>query len=284
MRQPKELGEILIGGAAIALLAMPVRAATTPVTAVRLNQTSGGIELTLEANSTEKPQIMMVSSGNDIIANVLNSELRLPSGSSFRQDNPMPGIKSVVVTQDDANSIRVLVSGATNSPSGQIMNADNKGITLTFNAVTGNQGASASKPLPGIPTAAGGGARAAAVPASGLPALTPANPTTTAQAPVEPAQIGPPTGTQTPPPAPTPGLPQPSILVPNPNITIDGNPAPPAGVAQPVAPAPPFLPRAIAPPVGDIAVSNLDSSSSVIDLGTATRVPRLVKKEKKNEN
>lgn len=276
MRQPKELGEILIGGAAIALLAMPVRAATTPVTAVRLNQTSGGIELTLEANSTEKPQIMMVSSGNDIIANVLNSELRLPSGSSFRQDNPMPGIKSVVVTQDDANSIRVLVSGATNSPSGQIMNADNKGITLTFNAVTGNQGASASKPLPGIPTAAGGGARAAAVPASGLPALTPANPTTTAQAPVEPAQIGPPTGTQTPPPAPTPGLPQPSILVPNPNITIDGNPAPPAGVAQPVAPAPPFLPRAIAPPVGDIAVSNLDSSSSVIDLGTATRVPRLV--------
>jgi type IV pilus assembly protein PilQ len=40
--------------------------------------------------------------------------------------------------------------------------------------------------------------------------------------------------------------------------------------------APPFLPRAIAPPVGDIAVSNIDVSPAVIDLGSAERVPRLV--------
>lgn len=37
-----------------------------------------------------------------------------------------------------------------------------------------------------------------------------------------------------------------------------------------------FLPRAVAPPVGDIAVSATDASPSTIDLGTQERVPRLV--------
>ncbi len=73
--------------------------------------------------------------------------------------------------------------------------------------------------------------------------------------------------------------PQPEILFPNPTITIDGRPAPTANPIQPVAPAPPFLPRAVAPPVGDIAVSNIDSSPEYVDLGTAARVPRLVLRE-----
>lgn len=41
----------------------------------------------------------------------------------------------------------------------------------------------------------------------------------------------------------------------------------------------PTLPRATAPPVGDIAVSTIDVSPSVIELGTDTRVPRLVLRE-----
>jgi type IV pilus assembly protein PilQ len=66
------------------------------------------------------------------------------------------------------------------------------------------------------------------------------------------------------------------VLVPNPQITIDGQPAQAAGPGQPVSQAPPFLPRAVAPPVGDIAISNTDASPSTIDLGTQERVPRLV--------
>ncbi|MBU7584000.1 MAG: AMIN domain-containing protein [Nostoc sp. TH1S01] len=69
---------------------------------------------------------------------------------------------------------------------------------------------------------------------------------------------------------------KPDVLVPNPEITIDGRPAQAAGPGQPVSQAPPFLPRAVAPPVGDIAVSTTDASPSVIDLGTQERVPRLV--------
>ncbi len=68
-------------------------------------------------------------------------------------------------------------------------------------------------------------------------------------------------------------------LVPNPEITINGNPAPASGIVQPAAPAPPFLPRAVAPPVGDIAISNFDSSPDLINLGTTVLVPRLVLRE-----
>jgi type IV pilus assembly protein PilQ len=67
-----------------------------------------------------------------------------------------------------------------------------------------------------------------------------------------------------------------SAPVPNPEVNLEGAPAPPAGPGQSMNQAPPFLPRAVAPPVGDIAVSNTDASPSVIDLGTQQRVPRLV--------
>ncbi|WP_099237725.1 AMIN domain-containing protein [Synechococcus sp. BDU 130192] len=49
---------------------------------------------------------------------------------------------------------------------------------------------------------------------------------------------------------------------------------------QPTAPIPPFLPRASAPPVGDIAVSTIDTTlPSYVNLQTNAVVPRLVLKE-----
>lgn len=69
---------------------------------------------------------------------------------------------------------------------------------------------------------------------------------------------------------------KPDVLVPNPQVTIDGKPAQSLGVNQPYSQAPPFLPRAVAPPVGDIVTSTIDTSASSIDLGTQERVPRLV--------
>ena len=56
-------------------------------------------------------------------------------------------------------------------------------------------------------------------------------------------------------------------------------PSPTAPRTAPQAPnsiAPPLMPRASAPPVGDMAISQLDTTSSVIDLGTNERIPRLV--------
>lgn len=87
---------------------------------------------------------------------------------------------------------------------------------------------------------------------------------------------------QTPAPPSSPNTPAP--MVPQPQITIqesnnvnpDPNAAPNTDVTQPVTPDAPVLPRAVAPPVGDMAISNIDPSAELIDLGTDILVPRLV--------
>ena len=49
---------------------------------------------------------------------------------------------------------------------------------------------------------------------------------------------------------------------------------------QPTAPIPPFLPRASAPPVGDISISTIDTTfPALVDLRTNAVIPRLVLKE-----
>ncbi len=52
--------------------------------------------------------------------------------------------------------------------------------------------------------------------------------------------------------------------------------APRTAPQQPSTIAPPLMPRASAPPVGDMAISQLDTTAAVIDLGTNERIPRLV--------
>jgi type IV pilus assembly protein PilQ len=58
-------------------------------------------------------------------------------------------------------------------------------------------------------------------------------------------------------------------LVPNPTLNT-GAPT------QMGVPVPPLLPRASAPPVGDMSVSQINTAPTAIDLGTAERIPRLV--------
>ena len=223
----------ILGTAAFVFLAaQPVWAQISQVTNVQLNPVNGGISVALKTSSGSRPQVFTTKRGKALVADVINTQLRLPQGNSFRQDNPAPGIASVEVSQLDANSIRVTVTGSNNVPSSQPLVRSPNGITLRFSP---SAGTIASAPRPTAPTS------------TAPPATTPA----------QPGQ-------------------KPGVLVPNPEITIDGKPAQAAGTGQPVSQAPPFLPRAVAPPVGDIAISNTDASPNAIDLGTQERVPRLV--------
>lgn len=232
MKQLQGSGVIFAGATVVLLAAQPVWAQVAQVTAVQLNQTESGFNVVLATATGERPQIFTSKQGNVLVADIINTQLRLPQGNSFRQDNPAPGIASVIVTQVSPNSIRMVVAGITNPPNSQPARRDAKGITISFDPISETALRGSIPPAPNPRSVASPQAR---------------------QAP-----------TQTP-----------NVLIPNPKITIDGAPAPPTG-NQPVIPTPPFLPRAIAPPVGDIAVSNTDSSPSVIDLGSTERVPRLV--------
>ena len=287
MRQAQGLSGIVMGGAVGLLTTQPVWAAAAQVTAVRLNPQESGLELILETQSDNKrPEVFTVSRGNDWVADIVNTQLSLREGDSFRQENPMPGITSVLVSQLDANNVRVTVSGASSPPTGQILQNEGQGITLGISTESKNQAAAPSpaSPSPTAPVSAATPALPVLQAATPLPqrsdsptilAQTPTpEPVAQGQAPASPTPVVPTVIPQPIVPAPTP-----DVLVPNPRITIDGVPAPATGAVQPVAPAPPFLPRAIAPPVGDIAISNINAAASSIDLGTGVRVPRLVLRE-----
>ncbi|MEJ6487352.1 AMIN domain-containing protein [Nostoc punctiforme UO1] len=232
MKQVHGNSFILGTAAFIFLAAQPVWAQISQVTNVQLNPVNGGISVALKTSSGSRPQVFTTKRGKALVADIINTQLRLPQGNSFRQDSPAPGIASVEVNQLDANSIRVTVTGSSNVPSSQPVVRSQNGITLSFSP---SAGTIASAPTPTAPTP------------TAPPATTPA----------QPGQNS-------------------GVLVPNPQVTIDGQPAQAAGPGQPLSQAPPFLPRAVAPPVGDIAVSATDASPSTIDLGTQERVPRLV--------
>ncbi|MFN6567455.1 AMIN domain-containing protein [Dendronalium sp. ChiSLP03b] len=222
---------LILGAAALTFLAaQPVWAQTTQINDVKLNPVNGGISVVLKTSTGDRPQVFTTKRGKALVADIINTQLRLPQGNNFRQDNPAPGIASVEIVQLDANSVRVMVTGSNNAPDSQPVLRQQNGITLGFTPSTG----------------------------------------TTASAPTPPTSTAPPASTPVP-----PGQ-KPNVLVPNPEVTIDGKPAQAAGPGQPLSQAPPFLPRAVAPPVGDIAISTTDASPSTIDLGTQERVPRLV--------
>ncbi|WP_396134417.1 secretin N-terminal domain-containing protein, partial [Chamaesiphon sp. VAR_48_metabat_135_sub] len=90
----------------------------------------------------------------------------------------------------------------------------------------------------------------------------------------QPAQLGTPETksdllAQTPPPPPAPTQ-QP--LVPNPKITIDGiTPTPGVGLLTPT------MPRAVAPPVGDISISSIDADIPQINLNSTARINMVLK-------
>ncbi|BAT55661.1 type II and III secretion system protein [Nostoc sp. NIES-3756] len=233
-------GNSLIFGAAacVFLAAQPVWAQTTQVTEVKVSPSDGGLSVVLKTSTGSRPQVFTTKRGKSLVADVINTQLRLRQGNNFRQDKPAPGIASIEVVQLDANSIRVIVTGDNDAPISQPVTRQQDSITLS---VTPSSGTTASAPV--IPR----------------PPVSTTPPTSTTPSATTPAQTG--------------AVP---VLVPNPEVTIDGRPAQPAVPGQPLSQAPPFLPRAVAPPVGDIAISAIDASPTIIDLGTQERVPRLV--------
>lgn len=245
MKRHLGFGSLLAGGTLLALAAQPVQAATV-ITGIQVNPTGSGVELVLQTESGTVPQFFSVNQGNTLRADLTNTQLRLANGSSFAQQNPGPGVDLVTVVPLDANSVRLTINGATAAPVGQITSTDNNRVVIGIETTAVAQAPSAvPATIQTVPGTAPNTQIAQAAPAQQPVAQQPATPQTEAT---------------------------PDVMVPNPEVTIDG-----VVVPQPtLQTAPPFLPRAVAPPVGDIAIATLDNTPAQIDLGTAERVPRLV--------
>ncbi|TVP70355.1 MAG: AMIN domain-containing protein [Leptolyngbya sp. LCM1.Bin17] len=243
MNRVLNLNPLLLGGALIALAAEPGVASVTSITGVRVNPTDAGLELILEARGGDASNVFTVSQGNTLRADITRAQLNLPDGNGFTQANPAPGIAEVSVVPLDANSVRVTINGNGQAPTGTVSSSGNQVVVSVR-----SDGQAAQPPTP-VPT------ELETVPAPEAPPAT--------------AQATPPADAT---PATPPAQANPDILVPDPEVTIDGQPVPQPRVQQ----APPFLPRAVAPPVGDIAVADTVPTFGSIDLGSNERIPRLL--------
>nr|WP_206069969.1 type IV pilus secretin family protein [Nodosilinea sp. P-1105] len=237
------LNPLLLGGALIALAAEPGVASVTSITGVRVNPTDAGLELVLDTRGGDASNVFTVSQGNTLRADITRAQLNLPDGNGFSQANPAPGIAEVSVVPLDANSVRVTINGNGQAPTGSVSSSGNQVVVSVR-----SDGQAAQQPTP-VPT------ELETVPAPEAPPAT--------------AQATPPADAT---PATPPAQANPDILVPDPEVTIDGQPVPQPRPQQ----APPFLPRAVAPPVGDIAVAEAVPTFGSIDLGSNERIPRLL--------
>jgi iron complex outermembrane receptor protein len=106
------------------LVAQPSWTQEVQVTKVELNPTVNGLEVILETQDEKSPQVFTTRYGQTLIADIVNTRLVLPSGNSFRQDNPVKGIRSLIVAQFQANSIRVQITGDTGIPKVNVGRSD----------------------------------------------------------------------------------------------------------------------------------------------------------------
>ncbi|MEA5541666.1 AMIN domain-containing protein [Limnoraphis robusta Tam1] len=237
--------------AAVVLMAQAPAIAFTVIRDVQIVQNNGETNLVLVTEGGGRPEVFVVRRGNDFVADVINTQLNMGQ-EMFQQNNPAPGIASIVVTQLDPTSVRVIVTGASSPPDARVVQGAAGGIVISM--ISG--GATANVPANSPP-----------------PATSSPSPDVLVPNPEVEIDRGSLAQQPTPPPSGSPSqqqpiVPDPAIRSTNPQLTPDAR--------RSVDPTPPFLPRAVAPPVGDIAVSNVNPAVQAVNLNTTEVIPRLV--------
>ncbi|VEP12967.1 hypothetical protein H1P_1740012 [Hyella patelloides LEGE 07179] len=76
------------------------------VTGVNLERTDEGLQIILETETGQQLVPLILPEGNNLVIEVLDAILALPTGNEFRETNPTAGITEVSVTQvDDSTRI-----------------------------------------------------------------------------------------------------------------------------------------------------------------------------------
>jgi iron complex outermembrane recepter protein len=114
------------------------------VTGVQAKPTVQGVEVILQTTQGEQLQITNRSAENKFIADIPNAQLRLANGDgfTFSSQNPVEGITEITVSNLDANTIRVTVTGTASVPVVQLFDSQKEGLIFSI------AGAVASTPSP----------------------------------------------------------------------------------------------------------------------------------------
>jgi iron complex outermembrane recepter protein len=93
------------------------------VTKVQLNRTEAGLEIVLDTQDSKPLQVDATkfrTEGNSLIADLPNAVLTLPDAQAFNADNPTGDIANVRISQLDAATIRVSVTGINALPKTEV--------------------------------------------------------------------------------------------------------------------------------------------------------------------
>jgi iron complex outermembrane recepter protein len=124
------LNQIDFGSKSVQWLAQSPPPSSSPaaeiieVTGVQVNPTQKGLDIIFQTTKGDQLQVSGRNEGNAYIADIPNTQLRLPSGNVFRQEKPIIGITEVTVTNQDANTIRVTVTGEAGVPTVELFDSD----------------------------------------------------------------------------------------------------------------------------------------------------------------
>jgi type IV pilus assembly protein PilQ len=128
---------LAVGCSALLAVAMhqPAQAAQTEITGVQLTPAAQGFELILKIQGNSRPPVFTVNRGNASVADINNTQLRLPSGQTFTQANPAAGISGVGIRQLDAKTVRITVQGVQAAPISETVRSDGRQgfLVLRFN-------------------------------------------------------------------------------------------------------------------------------------------------------
>ncbi|MEM8719330.1 MAG: secretin N-terminal domain-containing protein [Cyanobacteria bacterium P01_G01_bin.39] len=251
----------------VMMAAAPTMAAEYKVTDIELAQTSHQLELKLSTTgeADQDASFYTVRKGNTIEANLLNTNLDLPEGNSFKQENLIPGVKAVEVNQVDREHTQIVISTAADVPVEHLLEQQGDDLILSLNRVTKTQslkrdikqfGHQAVKNIKQTYRSALGQKKTKDDQKSDL--------ASDKKVEIEANSN--------------------DVLIPNPDIVINDNRI--EDIKEQVFQAqedsdnaPATLPRAVAPPVGDMAVSNINTMPDMVDLGSSATVPRLVMRD-----
>jgi type IV pilus assembly protein PilQ len=245
----------LAGLTVMVLAAQTAVAAENKITDIELNKEQQEIELKLnnEISSDSNSSFFTLRNGNTIEANLLNTKLDLPEGNSYRQEKPFKGIEAIEVHQLDGEHTQIIITTESDIASENFIQQHGKEIILSlapeakFPVDLKQIGKQAIKNLKNTYKSAFDSQQTKGDEKSETLISNSNNS---------------------------------DVLVPNPEIVVSDNGTKiynsPQAVSQAASPPPTTLPRAVAPPVGDMAVSNINSTPDTVDLGSGAIVPRLV--------
>jgi iron complex outermembrane recepter protein len=108
------------------------------ITGVRLEQAANGISIRLDTADGKTLQPTIRQEGNSAIATIPQAVLALPDSKDFRAENPAAGIESVAVTQLDATTVQVRVTGVEAVPLVEVGTGES-GLSLSVQPKEGEE-------------------------------------------------------------------------------------------------------------------------------------------------